>query len=610
MSQTSITKVDTKSAGYVSEVAICALNDEFPQLAEAATYTKIATAVCASGGDLKVIIWESSNGIITRLCDGPAGGASQIAVAGLTSSDLVTAFRSVSDGGDLGLIVWTYTQDSSGHHLSRAVSKFAGGTSGPIAVARLTSSRFVTALPDLDGNLILIVWDYSNGELLRRGSGRAGGADIIQLASLSSSRVVTAVRGSTGKLTLIVWDIDKTGLKVTRRGSATGRTTQAIAVNTLSDNRIATSISDVSDGTGNLRVDVWDVDGSGNVYNKGNASAGPVDSVAGGDARTGVFPTAVRETDGKLKIIAWDVASGISKAAELATSEKIRGLAAATLLRSSESMIFATGLISPDVNVYGGDLEVVNWGIKSDIRAYDPTKQSPKPLLTEDATPKYDPKAKPVFSGTFSSVMVEAHKEDGHTIDVVMYPPWNSNPQVTLQIGRPDSTGTCRLTKYRVLQIHMHRHSEHTINGQVAPLEMHCVLTDPIPDHGESRPDPTAVLAFLILKGTNNEALNFYFDYLEHPDGKVEFTVPPLATVEQNLNLLLPTDKTYLSYHGSLTSPHLGDEPLNMTPVLWYVLRNEITVSADQYAKYEQAVAEHCRVLQMGNDSAVWMIIP
>jgi carbonic anhydrase len=146
------------------------------------------------------------------------------------------------------------------------------------------------------------------------------------------------------------------------------------------------------------------------------------------------------------------------------------------------------------------------------------------------------------------------------------------------------------------------------MDGNQYQLEMHCVLAEPKADEHGTPPPATAVLAFLILQGPKeNAGLKFYFDYLTHHDGDVHF---PTALQNQDLNLLLPHDKTYFSYHGSLTSPSLGDLPLNETPILWYVLRNEIYVSADQYTKYANAVAEHCRTPQTGNNSTVWLIIP
>jgi carbonic anhydrase len=137
------------------------------------------------------------------------------------------------------------------------------------------------------------------------------------------------------------------------------------------------------------------------------------------------------------------------------------------------------------------------------------------------------------------------------------------------------------------------------------PLEMHVVLTAPVADENGKPPTVIAALGFLIVQRTENKGLNFYFENVSRPDGKVDLAPPPL-----DLNPLLPNDKTYFSYHGSLTSPNLGNTPLNYTPILWYVLRNEISVSADQYTKYANAVVEHARIPQTGNDSTVWLIIP
>jgi carbonic anhydrase len=250
-------------------------------------------------------------------------------------------------------------------------------------------------------------------------------------------------------------------------------------------------------------------------------------------------------------------------------------------------------------------------------QTYDPKKQSPKPLVTREAripTGERFPEAKPTFTGTFSSVTVDKTVDHGSVTEVRMFIPWDTTDttkQVKLQIGEPQSNGTPKVVTYRVLQIHMHRHSEHTMDANQYPLEMHVVLCDDRADDAQgNRPPPTAALGFLIVQGTENKGLNFYFEYLDRPNGKVDFAAPPLATVQQDLNVLLPHDKTYFSYHGSLTSPNLGNTPLNYTPILWYVLRNEISVSADQYTKYANAVVEHSRIPQTGNDSTVWLIIP
>ena len=252
-------------------------------------------------------------------------------------------------------------------------------------------------------------------------------------------------------------------------------------------------------------------------------------------------------------------------------------------------------------------------------QTYDPKKQSPKPLVTSQAripAGERFPAAKPVFTGKFSHVTVDKNFDHDHpdkVTEVKMYIPWDPTDtakQVKLQIGEPESNGIPKVVTYRVLQLHMHRHGEHTMDGNEYQLEMHCVLGDPRADENGKPPPITAVLGFLIVQREQNKGLEFYFQYLTSPIGKVDFTAPPLETVQQDLNLLLPHDKTYFSYHGSLTTPNLGNTPLNETPILWYVLRNEIHVSNDQYNKYFHAVEEHFRIPQTGNDSTVWLIIP
>ena len=245
-------------------------------------------------------------------------------------------------------------------------------------------------------------------------------------------------------------------------------------------------------------------------------------------------------------------------------------------------------------------------------QTYDPKKQSPKPLVTSEAkipTGERFPAAMPTFSGKFSHVTVDKNFDHDHpdkVTEVKMYIPWDTadtTKQVKLKIGQPEPNGTPKEVTYRVLQIHMHRHGEHTMDANEYPLEMHVVLTEPrADDHDGKPPTVIAALGFLISQQrTDNEGLNFYFENVSRPNGRVDLA--PL-----DLNPLLPPDKTYFSYHGSLTSPNLGNTPLNYTPILWYVLRNEISVSPEQYTKYANAVVEHSRIPQLNNDSIVWLI--
>lgn len=615
MSLTTITKLGTAPAGDGTAVAITPLDDEVSPSAGGSPATapnlRFATAVRNKSNNMDVTVWESTAAGPALVCANSTGFADDIAVAGLSSSTLVTTLK---DGnGNLRLIPWRIVPDGSGgENLERGKDSPAGGITGATAVVALTSSRLVTAFRSASGDLALKAYDYNytTGALTNVGNNSETGEidedANIGIVRISDTQLVTAVKNSEGNLQIIVFNVAANG-SVTRKGSAVGSVYgSAMALNSLGGTRIAASIGDPKDAN-NLRIDIWDVDPNGNLHRKGYWSDSPIALVAGGDTRTNVFPTAVQAQGGTLKIMAWDVTFGISKVAESIPSDAVTGLAAATLLPTSESTTFATALrLSNDV------LQVVTYGIESDIHAYDPKTQSPKPLVTNQATEKKDPTAMPVFAGTFSSATVDktVHEQDGHetVVDVALLIPWDDTTpaanQVTLEIGKPDSTGTPQPTKYRVLQVHMHRHSEHTINGTEYPLEMHCVLTDPVPDSNGKRPAPTAVLGFLIddTSPANNEGLNFYLDNLDQPEGaNVTFGA-------QNLNLLLPGDKTYLSYHGSLTSPSQTDWPLNATPILWYVLRNFISVSNEQFATYAAAVAEHCRILQTGNDSKVWLI--
>jgi hypothetical protein len=129
--------------------------------------------------------------------------------------------------------------------------------------------------------------------------------------------LATAVRDADGNLKVIIWDVDDEG-NVVRKGSASAGPISLVSVIPVSfgffsdQGVLATAIRD---GSGNLKVIIWDVDDEGNVVRKDSASAGPVGQISaamlydrgGSFANSGRFVTAVQDGDGNLKVIGWNI---------------------------------------------------------------------------------------------------------------------------------------------------------------------------------------------------------------------------------------------------------------------------------------------------------------
>jgi carbonic anhydrase len=119
---------------------------------------------------------------------------------------------------------------------------------------------------------------------------------------------------------------------------------------------------------------------------------------------------------------------------------------------------------------------------------------------------------------------------------------------------------------YHVLQFHFHSLSEHTVNGKHAPGELHIVLS-----LNGSRVD--RVLGVLLTRGRSNQVI-----------GKILLMAPHRAGMKSkefmfrgsDFDKMLPTQRSYYAYDGSLTTPPCTDG------VRWIVFKNPETISANQ----------------------------
>ena len=136
----------------------------------------------------------------------------------------------------------------------------------------------------------------------------AGGADLITATLLEPDLVVTAVRNLSGNLLLIVWRIEPDGtLSRLNHENAQAGEIDLIALTALDDSNVVTA---VRDGSGNLLVIGWTIGSDGTVTRwKQDGHAGEVREIAvvaldGADSSKNVV-TAVRDGSDGLLVIVW-----------------------------------------------------------------------------------------------------------------------------------------------------------------------------------------------------------------------------------------------------------------------------------------------------------------
>lgn len=202
---------------------------------------------------------------------------------------------------------------------------------------------------------------------------------------------------------------------------------------------------------------------------------------------------------------------------------------------------------------YEGKTGPDNWGQLSEDYALcsEGTAQSPINLTGATITA-----LKPISTSYEAAPM--AIFNNGHTI------------QVNYEAG---STMDYNGKTYDVLQFHFHHPSEHVINGQAAPMELHIV-------HRDQNSGNLAVIGIMLVEGEEeNEAYATIFDNLpaekSEPDETTDLTV--------DLNSLLPTStRAYFTYEGSLTTPPCSEV------VRWLVMKESVELSAEQIEAFSQ----------------------
>ncbi len=140
--------------------------------------------------------------------------------------------------------------------------------------------------------------------------------------------------------------------------------------------------------------------------------------------------------------------------------------------------------------------------------------------------------------------------------------------------------------EYKLIQFHYHAKSEHQINGTNYPLEVHFV-------HKSSDTD-FAVVGVFFEEGEENPLFAKYLAHFPAAEDKY------IDTAKIFLEKLLPENKSFYHYSGSLTTPPCSEV------VNWYVLKNKITASSAQIAQMQSILNDNYLSTQEINGRIVY----
>lgn len=256
---------------------------------------------------------------------------------------------------------------------------------------------------------------------------------------------------------------------------------------------------------------------------------------------------------------------------------------------SSQGLLASVFSISIAVNVYAADDTAthIKWGYKGNMgpthwgqldadfaqcatgKAQSPIN-IPKKVTKSDQSlvTHYEPAALAIVEDGTTSLLIGQQQiifSDGHGV------------QLNFPVDHTKESIEVNNQIYRLIQFHIHSPSETTLHGQSYPLEIHFVHQG---DNGQ-----VAVIGVLVKGGEANATMKKMIDHLPNERG----TVFEIKDETVNPADLIPSNQSYYSFKGSLTTPPCTEG------LLWLVMADPITASPAQILMLRKA---------MGGDNA------
>jgi len=155
--------------------------------------------------------------------------------------------------------------------------------------------------------------------------------------------------------------------------------------------------------------------------------------------------------------------------------------------------------------------------------------------------------------------------DNGHTIMI------NYAPGSSISVGGKT---------YALKQFHFHRPSEEKINGKGYDMVVHAVHAAP--------GGKLAVVAVLLQSGKDNPLVHELWNDLPKEKEKEEV----LDNIKIDVAELLPTDRGYYTFEGSLTTPPCSEN------VTWFVLKHPVMVTAAEIEQFSKLYRHDARPTQ------------
>ena len=133
------------------------------------------------------------------------------------------------------------------------------------------------------------------------------------------------------------------------------------------------------------------------------------------------------------------------------------------------------------------------------------------------------------------------------------------------EIVQPGNYIRFKGVRYELKQFHFHSPSEHLVDGETYPMEVHLVHQNPKGSY--------LVIGLFMEEGAHNEIVNGLPSFRARR-GEAPYGDPV------DYNLLIPNRRDYFYYNGSLTTPPCTEG------VTWIVIQEPIIASSEQMAHY------------------------
>lgn len=161
----------------------------------------------------------------------------------------------------------------------------------------------------------------------------------------------------------------------------------------------------------------------------------------------------------------------------------------------------------------------------------------------------------------------------------------NNGHTVQVNVGAGSTIGVMG-RQFELLQLHFHRPAEDRINGKVYDMVVHFVHKD--------QDNRLAIVAVLLEKGSEHPTIQTLWNNLPLEVG--QDVVPSVAI---DLNGLLPENRNYSTYMGSLTTPPCTED------VLWMVFKQPVQLSAEQLSIFTRLYRNNARPVQPANNRLI-----